>query len=102
MLHLDLHVQPKTAQRLTKILSSSLDEEMFAQNVIAYQVGELRKGILNIRLDLKQFEEKYRQSTEDFYRQFEQGRTGDTEDVILWAGLVEMLQDSELRLEELT
>ena len=102
MYHLDLHIQPQTEQRLKKVLASTSDEEMFAQNIIAYQVTELQKGAINLRLDLRQFEDKYQQTTEEFYHQFEQGRTDDTEDAMLWAGLYEMLQDNERRLKELT
>lgn len=102
MLHLDLNIHPQTANRLKKILASAPDEETFAQSVIAYQISELRKGILNIRLDLRQLEEKYQQSTDEFYRHFEQGQTEDSEDVMLWAGLFEMLQDNERRLQDLT
>jgi hypothetical protein len=102
MLHLDLHIQPQTEQRLKKVLASTSDEEMFVQNIIAYQVAELQKGAINLRLDLKQFEDKYHQTTEEFYHQFEHGHTDDTEDAMLWAGLYEMLQDNERRLQELT
>ena len=102
MLNLELDIQPQTEQRLKKILEYTQDEEMFAQNIIAYQIAELQKGLLNIRLDLKQFENKYQQSSEEFYQQFEQGETDDSEDVMLWAGLYEMLQDNERRLQELT
>ena len=102
MLNLELDIQPQTEQRLKKILAYTQDEEMFAQNIIAYQIAELQKGLLNIRLDLKQFENKYQQSSEEFYQQFEQGKTDDSEDVMLWAGLYEMLQDNERRLQELT
>ena len=102
MLHLDLHIQPQTEERLKKVLASTSDEEMFAQNFIAYQVAEFQKGAINIRLDLKQFEKKYHQTTEEFYQQFEQGHANDTEDAMLWAGLYEMLQDNERRLQELT
>lgn len=101
MLHLQLDVQPQTANRLKKILASAPDEETFARNVIAFQVAELRKGLINIRLDLKQFEEKYQQTSADFYRRFEKGETDDNEDTILWAGLYEMLQDNELQLQDL-
>ena len=102
MLNLELHIQPKTAQRLKAILISTPDEETFAQNIIAYQIAELRKGALNIRLDLKQFERKYHQSTEEFYQQFERGETDDSEDVMLWAGLYEMLRNNQRQLQALT
>ena len=71
------------------------------QNIIAYQIAELRRGMLNLRLDLKGFEEKYQLSTEDFYRQFGQGATDDREDYVVWAGLYEMLHRNKERLQEL-
>jgi len=76
------------------------DPETFAQNIIAYQIAELKRGILNLRLDLKGFE-KYQLSTDDFYRQFGQGATDDREDYVVWAGLYEMLHRDEERLQEL-
>ena len=102
MLNLELHIQPQTEQRLKTILAYTPDEETFAQNIIAYQVAELQKGLLNIRLDLKYFEDKYHQSTQEFYQRFEQGQTDDSEDMMLWAGLYEMFQENERRLQALT
>jgi hypothetical protein len=101
MFNLQLHVRPQTEQRLRAILAQTEDEEAFAQNIIAYQIAELQKGLMNIRLDLKQFEEKYKLSSADFYRQYTQGKTDDSEDAMLWAGLYEMLRDNESRLLEL-
>jgi hypothetical protein len=101
MLNLKLHIQPQTEQKLRTILTYTHDEEMFARNIIAYQISELQKGILNLRLDMKQFEEKYRMPTEEFYRQFEQGISGDNEDFIVWSGIYEMLCENEQRLWDL-
>jgi hypothetical protein len=101
MLNLQLHIQPQTEQKLKKILTYTHDEEMFARNIIAYQIFELQKGIPNLRLDMKQFEEKYRMSTEEFYRRFEQGISGDSEDFIVWSGIYEMFRENEQRLREL-
>ncbi len=101
MLNLQLHVQPQTAQRLKRILAFTSDQEMFAQNFIAYQIAELKKGVLNITLELKQFEKQYQMNSETFYQQFEQGMMGDSEDYLLWSGLYEMLQKNITRLQEL-
>ena len=98
---MELNIQPQTAQRLKTILASAPDEESFARNVIVYQIAELQKGALNIRIDLKEMEEKHQQSTADFYRQFAQGQADDSEDAMLWAGLYELLQDNEHQLQEL-
>ena len=101
MLNLQLHVRPHTEQQLKKILMATQDQERFAQNIIAYHIAELQKGILNIRLDLKQFEEQHQLSTETFYQRFQEGNLGDNEDAMIWAGLYEMLQMNEQRLQEL-
>ena len=102
MLNLQLEIQPQTEQRLKRILAFTHDQEVFAQNIIAYQIAELKKGILNIRLDLKQFEEQYQLDSDIFYQQFEQGQLEDSEDYLLWAGLYEMLHKNTARLQELT
>jgi hypothetical protein len=102
MLNLQLQIQPQTEQRLKRILAFTHDQEVFAQNIIAYQIAELKKGILNIRLDLKQFEEQYQLDSEIFYQQFEEGQLEDSEDYLLWAGLYEMLHKNTARLQELT
>jgi hypothetical protein len=101
MLNLHLNVDPQTARRLKKVLEYSRDEETFAQNVIAYQLAELRRGSLNLKLDLQAFEEKYQISSQNFYEKFSQGKMGDNEDFIIWAGLVEMLDENEKRLQGL-
>lgn len=102
MLNLQLQIQPQTEHRLKRILAFTHDQEVFAQNIIAYQIAELKKGILNIRLDLKQFEEQYQLDSEIFYQQFEEGQLEDSEDYLLWAGLYEMLHKNTARLQELT
>lgn len=102
MLNLQLDIQADTARRLKRILSSLQDQEVFAQNIIEYQVRELRKGLLNLRLDLKQFEEAYQITSQKFYNGFEAGAYDDHEDYMIWAGLYEMFCDDEKRLQELT
>ena len=101
MLHLNLNIQPKTAKRLKKVLEFSKNEEAFAQGIIAYQVAETKRAILNLRTDLQAYEEKYRLSSDEFYRRYERGEMGDDEDFMLWAGLVEMLASNEKRLRGL-
>jgi hypothetical protein len=61
----------------------------------------LKKAVINIRLDLKEFEKKYNLSSEKFYQKYTHGQSDDSEDAMLWAGLCEMLRDNESRLREL-
>lgn len=95
------HIKPQTEKRLKKILTNTQNEEMFAQNIIAYQINELQKGILNLRLDLKEFEDKFQMSSKEFYQQFSEGISGDNEDFMVWSGIYEMLLENEMRLREL-
>ena len=101
MLNLKLNIQPQTEKRLKKILTYAQDEEIFVQNIIEYQIKELQKGLMNLRLDMKEFEEKYKMTSEEFYQKFEQGSTGDDEDFIVWSGIYEMFCENEQKLCEL-
>ena len=101
MLNFNLNVRPKTAKRLKKVLEYSRDEDAFAQSFIAYQIAELRRAILNLRLEIGAFEEKYSMPSAKFHRKFDQGEMEDSEDFILWAGACEMLAKNEAHLREL-
>lgn len=101
MLNFNLNVRPQTAKRLKKALEYSRDEETFARSFIAYQIAELRRAILNLRLEMKTFEEKYKMSSAAFHKKFDQGKMDDNEDFILWAGLYEMLEKNQARLRGL-
>jgi hypothetical protein len=101
MLNFNLNIRPKTAKRLKKVLEYSRDEEAFAQSFIAYQIAELRRAILNLRLELKNLEEKYKMPSASFYKKFNQGKMDDSEDFILWSGMCEMLEKNETRLRGL-
>jgi hypothetical protein len=50
---------------------------------------------------MKDFEEKYSMSSEEFYQKFEQGVMGDNEDYIVWSGIYEMFYENEKKLSEL-
>ncbi len=101
MLHFNLNIRPKTARRLKKILEFSKNEEAFAEGIIAYQVAETKRALLNLRVDLQAFEQKHGLSSEVFYRRYERGEMGDDEDFMVWAGLVEMLSSNQKRLQGL-
>lgn len=101
MLDFQLSVQPQTEQRLRKILSQVQNTEVFALNIIAYQVAEIQKGILNLRLELDNFERKYNMTSAKFYQDFSDGVLEDETDFMIWSGLYEMLCHNQTRLSEL-
>lgn len=101
MFDLHLDVRPQTARRLKKVLELHPDQESFAQDIIAYQIAELNKAILNLQLDLKEFEQEYSWDSAEFYTEFSQGRLDDREAYVIWAGLYEMLIENQRRLDSL-
>ncbi|MBE9196618.1 MULTISPECIES: hypothetical protein [Synechocystis] len=101
MLDIKLTLQPDTEQKLKIILDSGIDNERFAQNIIDYQIKELQRGILNLKLDLDEFERKYQMSSELFYEQFSQGILDDETDFMIWSGLVELLRHNQSQLRAL-
>jgi hypothetical protein len=101
MLNFQLAVKPQTEQRLKKILNQIQDAEIFAQGFIHYQISELQKSNLNIKLDLKEFEIKYKMTSETFYKNFTQGGLDDAEDFMIWSGLYEMFCQNKNQLNEL-
>ena len=62
----------------------------------------MQRAILNLRLDLKIFEEKYQITSKQFYQEFSQDILADEEDFIIWSGLYEMLKQNEIQLQKLT
>jgi hypothetical protein len=97
---MNLNLHPFTEARLKKILALYADDERFAQQIIAYQEAQLRQTLLSIRLDLQTFEKQYQMDSEEFYRRFQNGELGDTEDFMLWAGSYELLYHNQVILNE--
>ncbi|NIM18588.1 MAG: hypothetical protein GTO45_41955 [Candidatus Aminicenantes bacterium] len=100
-MNLDIELQPQTEQKIRRILDQHSDKETFFQHIIENQINELKNGIINIEIDLKKFEQKYRQSTKDFYQGFTNGKLDDSEDFVTWAGIYEMQLENKRRLAEL-
>jgi hypothetical protein len=101
MLNIDFSLQPETEQKMKRILDQYPDKEVFFRDIIKNQINELKNGIHNIEIDLKELEQRYQLSSEDFYHQFKNGELGDQEDFMLWAGIYEMQLENKKKLVEL-
>lgn len=101
MVRIDLNVKPETEIRLKKLMELSENPECFANRLIAFQISEFRRGIINLLVELHTFEEKYQLPSEEFYLQFQQGAMDDRHDFMVWAGLYELLQQNQRQLQEL-
>ena len=101
MLNFDFAVRPEIEQKVKRILDQYPDKELFFQDIINSRVNELKNGIHNIEIDLREFERRYRLSSDDFYRQFKNGEMEDSEDFLLWSGIFEMQLENKKKLVEL-
>ncbi len=101
MLNLDFVLQPETEQKMKRILDQYPDKEVFFQDIIKNHINELKNGVHNIEIDLKEFEQRYQLSSEDFYHQFKNGELDDQEDFMLWSGIYEMQLQNKKKLVDL-
>ncbi|MCP5102744.1 MAG: hypothetical protein GY950_05175 [bacterium] len=101
MLDIDFVLRPETEQKMKRILDDYPDKEEFCRDIIKNRVNELKNGIHNIEIDLKEFEEKYRLPSDEFYRQFKRGERDDQEDFMIWSGIYEMQLQNKKKLVEL-
>ncbi len=100
-LAIELQLKPQTEERFKKVLAQYQDPEALVQNIIAYTISELKRAIFSLRLDLREFEQKYGMESETFYSKFEAGHLGDSEDFLIWAGIYQMYQENLRKLEKL-
>ena len=101
MIDLCLDLEKETEKKFNKILDQYANKEIFAQNIIEYEISELKKGIINMQIDLRKYENKYDLTSENFFKKFESDELGDDEDYIIWAGIYEMFNNNNKRLQEL-
>ena len=50
MIDLCLDLEKETEKKFNKILDQYANKEIFAQNIIEYEISELKKGIINMQL----------------------------------------------------
>ena len=93
------NVQPETIRRLKIMAGHYPSQEAFAQYIIDYAINDLKRGSLNMQIDLQEYEEQYNMTTETFYAQFLDGKVDDREAHMLWAGIYEMWLENENRLK---
>ncbi len=55
-----------------------------------------------MKTDIKEYESRYQMTSEEFYSRFRKGDVSDSQDFILWSGLIEMLEESEKKLQGLS
>jgi hypothetical protein len=86
----------KLVESLTQIILSLSDEErQLLESKI--QKPEISQQVEALEDHLKKFEEKYKIPSQDFYRQFQAGELGDSEDFFEWNSYYEMLKYAHVK-----
>lgn len=91
--------------QLLQELVGKLDEsdEVLAASVtklLHYELEKLQDRQSRVREKLTTFEEKYHMRTEEFFRQFREGKLGDDMDFFEWSALEEIHQELSQKLAQ--
>ncbi len=75
--------------------------ERALDKLLDYEADTCRKQLAELQKDLAEFEQRYGQTSAEFYRQFQAGQTDDRLDYVEWASLFQMAHNLEERLHVL-
>lgn len=91
---------------LTKIILSLSEEERILLNQQTNlddnnspKLNSIQQKIIDLEIQLKNYENKYKMSSNDFYTQFRQGKLGDDIDLFEWSVFYEMLLSAQEELK---
>ena len=91
-------------QRLAKLYEHghpSATLERALDKLLDYEAETCRKQLAELQQDLAKLEQRYGQTSAEFYRQFQTGQTDDRMDYVEWASLFQMAHNLEERLRVL-
>lgn len=96
-----LELQTNVAERIEKYQQLFGSKDIMFDKFIDYHINRIKREIALMETDIKKFEQKYKMSSKKFYRDFENGKLGDSKDFILWSGIYEMLLNRKEKLQQL-
>ena len=79
-------------QQLIQLFGS---EDLLFRNFLNFHRNKIRRAIRVLQADLEEYEKQYGQSSEAFYATYKNGKAGDSEDTMIWAGLYERKLEQE-------
>lgn len=94
-------LQPSIAAKFEKYVKLFGSKEIMFSKFIDFHINRIKREIAQMQIDLNAYENKYNMTSEEFHRDFTAGKTDDSNDYILWAGIYEMQLSSKQKLEEL-
>lgn len=66
--------------------------------IIVQEINIIQLQIQDLEADLKEFEQEYQLSSDDFYHQFKAGQLGDAGDFVEWSAFYQMRSSLQERL----
>jgi hypothetical protein len=78
-------IEPEAARNVKFLIRAAVDN----------QLKIIKSGIARTRIKLEELESRFGMDSEEFYKQFNEGKLGDEIDYIRWAGEYETLQQLE-------
>jgi hypothetical protein len=76
--------------------------ERTLEKLLRQEADQCHAQLRQVQADLAEFEQKYQQSSTEFYQQFQAGQTSDEMDYVEWASLIQMADNLAERLRLLT
>ena len=90
--------------KLALLRDSSSNDKNFDQllgKLLEATLSQQQRLLRQYALDLQEFEQRFDMKSPVFYRQFEAGELGDDMDFFEWAGLYELYQEVQSKVERL-
>lgn len=88
----ELYKQGQASDLTTRTLDKLID----------YEVSLAQTQLSDLQKDLADFEQRYGQTSLEFYQAYQSGQTDDRMDFVEWASLVQMVENLQRRLKVLT
>jgi hypothetical protein len=83
-------------QQASEVMTRTLDK------LLHYETELSQEQLNQLQEEMRQFEQTYHLSSEEFYRRFQAGETDDRMDYVEWASMVQMAHNLQARLDLLT
>ncbi|MBE7529388.1 MAG: hypothetical protein HND44_24020 [Chloroflexi bacterium] len=83
-------------QQASEVMTRTLDK------LLHYETELSQEQLSQLQEKMRQFEQAYHLSSEEFYRRFQAGETDDRMDYVEWASMVQMAHNLQARLDLLT
>jgi hypothetical protein len=90
--------------KLELLRDSSSDDDEFDQllgKLLEAKLNQHQRRLRQYERDLQEFEQRFEMKSPLFYRRFEAGELGDKMDFFEWAGLYELYQEIQSKVQRL-